>query len=77
MEEKRKEEIRREARAILDKFAKSLEKVKVSGKKKEIVGDGTRVEGKEGGCDSDFRKRMFDNAPKKEGDCIVAEKASW
>ena len=27
--------------------------------------------------DSDFRKIMFDNAPNKEGDCIVAEKGKW
>ena len=26
---------------------------------------------------SDFRKIIFDNAPNKEGDCIVAEKGKW
>lgn len=80
MEEKRKEEIRKEARAILDKFAKTLEKVgdiKVGVEKKDNKDMGMRQEGEGQVGDEDFRKRMFENAPRKDRDCIVAEKGSW
>ncbi len=77
MEEKQKEEIRKEARTILDKFAKTLDRVKVPARKEEARGEGTRVEGEGLQCDSDFRERMFENAPNKDGNCIVAEKAHW
>ncbi len=77
MEEKRKEEIRQEARTILDKFAKRLDRVKVPARKEEAKGDGTRVEGAGRECDSDFRTRLLGNAPNKDEDCIIAEKASW
>ena len=77
MEEKQKEEIRKEARAILDKFAKRLDTVKVPEKKSEGKDTGVRAEGEGLKCDSDFRKMMFENAPNKDEDCIVAEKAGW
>lgn len=77
MNEEQKEIVRKEARGILDKFAKSLEKVKVSDTKKEVKGDGMRKEGEGLNGDEDFRKRMFENAPHKEGDCIIAEKGAW
>ncbi len=77
MEEKQKEAIRKEARALLDKFAKRLDTIKVPSKKEELKGDGTRAEGEGLGCDEDFRERLFENAPSKDEDCIIAEKASW
>ena len=77
MEEKQKEEIRKEAQAILEKFAKTLDRVKVPTRKEGVKGEGTRVEGSGRECDSDFRKRLFENAPNKDEDCIIAEKASW
>ena len=83
--EQNREEIRNEAREILEKFAKTLDRVKglkikdTNGKDFSGELSGVRVEGKGEICgeDGDFRKRMFENAPKKNGDCIVAEQASW
>tara|TARA_Y100000310_G_scaffold331347_1_gene404728 strand:+ start:2483 stop:2728 length:246 start_codon:yes stop_codon:yes gene_type:complete len=76
---KEKAKIEGEARDILKKFGKSLEKVKVGDGKKKTTGEnsGFRKEGKIVGCDDEFRKRMFENAPKKKGDFLIAEKASW
>jgi len=71
------EKIRREAKAILDKFAKELERVELKEKKERKEVGGVRVEGAGGEGDKDFRKRMFENAPSKEGDFIVAEKKKW
>ena len=73
-----KEAIRKEAQAILAKFAKTLDSVKAS-KEKKLASkvSGTRVEVGASVSDLDFRKRMFDNSPKNDEDCIVAEKASW
>ncbi len=78
MSEKEKEEIRREARKILDNFVFALEKVgKVKGKSFKRELGGFREEGKGEKCDDDFRKSMFSNAPEVRGDCIIAEKKKW
>ena len=74
--ESEREHIRKEARMILDKFGAMLDKVNVHGAS-EREGTSVREEGKGETCNDDFRKRMFDNAPAKKGDCIVAEKAKW
>ena len=72
------ESIKKEAKEILDKFSKSLEKVE-----KEITSAPGVIRGK---CmrdeasveqDKDFRKRFFKNAPDKEGDNIISERGSW
>ncbi len=75
--EVQKESIRKEARAILDSFAKKLASIKTAETKKQRVNEGMRkeVSGQKG--DADFIERMFTNAPKKTKDCIVAEKATW
>ncbi len=72
-----KTKIEKEAKQILDKFSKAIEGVKF--KETESKGEvgGFRKEGEGKQCDADFRDAMFKNAPKKEGDCIVAEKKSW
>ncbi len=76
--EKEREEIKKEAKNILDNFASALEKVgKIKGKSFKRELGGFREEGKGEKCDDDFRRRMFENAPEKEGDCIVAEKKKW
>ena len=69
--------IGKQAKDILDNFSKALDKVKTGKKeiKKSVGGFRDEEEGKAG--DSDFRERMFANAPMTEGDCIVAEKKSW
>lgn len=73
-----KDKIRVQARGILDRFAKRLVGVKASKNKGKNSGkNGVRVEGSGKSCDSDFRKRMFANAPNKDEDRIVVEKANW
>lgn len=76
--ESEKEAIRAEARGILDKFAKTLDKVKAP-KQGDVSGKniGTRVEIGSSKPDADFRNRMFANATHKDEDCIIAEKAHW
>jgi len=71
------EKIRSEARRILDKFGKSLSKVKFKEKDLKIKEGGFREEGSGSECDSEFRERMFSNAPEREDNFIVAEKKKW
>lgn len=75
--EKEREEIRKEAKDILDRFASALEKLEVKEKELESFIGGFREEGNGKNCDMEFRERMFLNAPNKEGDCIIAEKKKW
>ncbi len=72
-----KEKIRKEAKTILDRFSKALEKVKVKKKPLKAELGGFREEGEGKICDPNFRKSMFENAPKTEGDFIIAEKKKW
>jgi len=75
--DRKREEIRKEAKEILAGFAKSLEKVNIKGKALKKGVEGFREEQEGLICDADFRKRMFENAPEKNEDCIIAEKKSW
>lgn len=75
--EKQKEEIRQEAKRIIDNFAKSLDGVDAKTEKVKKIPGGYRGEGNGTRCDEDFRKAMFDNAPEKDKDCIIAEKKKW
>ncbi len=77
MDEKKKEQVRKEARGLLDKFSKRLASVKLKDKKIKEEFGGMREEGEGNDTDSDFRKRFFANAPQKEGDFIIAEKRKW
>lgn len=71
------EQIRKQAKAIMDEFIAALEKVPEAeftiGFERE---DGVRPPAK---CQSDpeFKQRMLKNAPKVKDDCIVAEKKQW
>ena len=72
------EKSRAEARAILDKFARDIGKVKTS----DIVAAGgndigTRIEGDGRVCDKDFKTIMFKNAPKSDEECLIVEKGAW
>lgn len=77
MDERKKEEIREQAKKILANFAKKLESVKFKEKKAKLDVGGFREEGSGAKGDEDFRKRMFANAPEKDDDCIIAEKKEW
>ena len=76
--DKEKEEIKKEAKSIIDNFSKKLENLKSKTDETFIERDKCfREENKPLDCDSDFRKRMFDNAPNKNKDFILAEKKQW
>jgi hypothetical protein len=74
MEEKKREEVRKQAKEIMDKFAKALgdvkEKVEESNVERE---QDRRKEGEEKISNSDFREIMFENAPNKNKDSIMSE----
>jgi hypothetical protein len=83
-------DIRKEAKGILDRFSTELGKVsigkgkklkrKVEGFRDEDSKDETTTFGKGSRSpkeDSYFREILFENAPSKEGDCIVAESKKW
>ena len=77
--EKEMDSIRREAKAVIDNFSKSLERVS----KEKLSDSGVereefeRVEGQGKVCDESFRDLMFKNAPEKSQDFIIAEKKVW
>ncbi|MEK6830667.1 MAG: hypothetical protein AABX77_01425 [Nanoarchaeota archaeon] len=71
------ESVKKQAREILDSFAKALEKVKT----KDI--ENFYVERKEfertetGGACEDFKSKLLENSPQKNKDFIIAEKGNW
>jgi len=71
------EEIRKQAKALMDDFSASLARVKFKEEKVKKPVGGFREEGAGLECDSEFRKAFFANAPRKEGDFIIAEKKQW
>jgi hypothetical protein len=75
--EKEKEAIKKQAKGIMDSFSKRLSRVKVSKEEPAIIREECeRPEG--GGVSLDMdRKIMFENAPKKNKDFIIAEKKKW
>ncbi|MBS3088748.1 hypothetical protein J4402_03115 [Candidatus Pacearchaeota archaeon] len=73
-----KESITKEAKKILDNFAKSLEKVKISPVKTKQETSGFREESQNPNpVNEEFKKRIFSNAIETEGDFLVAEKKKW
>jgi len=75
--EKEKEEIRKQAKDVMAKFSKKLEKINLP--KEKISNDGKDFERQEGvGEKIEFDKKvMFGNAPEKNKDFIVSEKKEW
>ena len=76
--EKEKEDIKKEAKGIMDNFSKKLGKVKEKIPEPLIERKDFEREEKEG-KDSDecFRKRFFENAPRKNKDFILTERKKW
>ena len=72
-----KEQIRKQAEQLLEKFGKALESVKLKDRKDSNKVGGFRDESNSNVSNSDFRKRIFANAPEKNEDFIIAEKKSW
>ena len=77
MDEKEQEKIREEAKELLKKFAKSLEKVDIGKAEESKEQSGMRKEGEGEETDDNFKSRVFKNAPETEGDFVVAEKKKW
>jgi len=77
--EKEKEDIKKQAKGIMDSFAKKLEaidemKLKESSIERDIS---ERDENSVGKCGDINREIMFANAPQKNKDSIIAEKKAW
>ncbi len=72
-----KEAIEAQAKQILDNFSKVLESVKAKPKKAKMPQAPFREETQAKSCDPKFREQMFRNAPNKDDECIIAEKAQW
>ena len=73
-----KEDIKREAKNIMDSFSRKLASVKEKISESKVEREEfERVENEGNECDDDFRKRMFENTPNKNTDFILAEKKSW
>jgi hypothetical protein len=77
MDEQEKERVRKQAQDLLEDFGKKLESVKLKQKEVKGIEGGFRIEQEGNKPNSDFRKRMFANAPEKNEDNILAEKKSW
>jgi len=74
--EKEKEEIKKNAKKLLDTFASKLGKIKAKESHFEN-NSGLRQEGTGWDTDKEFRDLMFLNAPFVEDEFIVAEKGGW
>ena len=76
--EKEKEEIRKQAKKIMDDFSDKLASVKLEGLDVGIEREVCEREENFGKCDENFsREIMFENAPCKNDDFIIAEKGGW
>ena len=72
-------QVEKEARHILDKFAKALEKVE-SGHDLNFYVERSifeRIEGEGEKSDEEFKQRILENAPNKDENFIIAEKGGW
>ncbi len=74
--EKEREDIKKQAKKILDEFSSALDKIKTSEAHFENK-DGTRQEGDGWNLDEEFRDTAFANAPLVDDEFFVAEKGGW
>jgi Asp-tRNA(Asn)/Glu-tRNA(Gln) amidotransferase C subunit len=79
LSEKEREEIRKQVKTILDSFSTKLSEIGKGEKEKESFIERKETDRKEGGeQDKNFsREKMFNNAPEKNKDFIIAEKKKW
>ena len=76
--EEEKEEIKKQAKKIMDKFSEKLSNVSEEMSEPLILRkEFEREEGEGKESNSDFRERMFSNAPSKNKDFVIAEKKKW
>ena len=78
--EKEKEQIKKQAKSIMDNFSKKISKIDKKISEPLIERDefereeSSKTEGK---IENNFRERIFENAPNKNKDFILAEKKKW
>ncbi|MDO8516972.1 MAG: hypothetical protein Q7S33_02500 [Nanoarchaeota archaeon] len=74
--DKEKEEIKKQAKELLEDFSRKIEKIDV---KEEFFekGEGLRDEGDGWNTNDEFRNIMFANAPFVDDEFLVAEKGGW
>jgi len=72
-----RKEIEKQAKKIMDSFARALDKSGVKEKTIFVERNEDRRVAKDEKGDSDFRKIMFENAPLKKGDFLMGEKGGW
>ena len=77
MYENKRKLVEKQAKELLASFSKKLARVEF--KEKVVKGQvgGFREEGPGNQCNPEFRKIMFENAPKTEGDFIIGETKQW
>ena len=76
--EKEKKEIKEEAKSIMDSFSEKLSKIDKKISESLIQREEyEREEGESNERDSEFKKIIFENAPNKNKDFIIAEKKKW
>jgi len=76
--EKEAEAIKKEAKLILDKFSKSLEKVEKEIKEaKGVQRERQSREETKAYSEKEFKKLFLKNAPITEDDFVIAEKGAW
>ena len=68
--------VEKEAKEILDKFAKALEKVKTKDENFYIERDEFERNEGSNSCNG-FKSKLLGNAPEKDDDFIIAEKGAW
>ena len=71
------EEIKKQAKAIMDTFVTALEKANLPEVAVGLDREKPERNPKEEPTGTVFRQRLFKNAPDVDNDCIVAEKKSW
>lgn len=71
------EEIKKEAKQIMDNFMEALGDIKVEEDFNLQRSDSLREETKADALDEDFQQRFLSNAPKTSGNAILANKGEW
>ena len=72
-----RKKIQEQAKEIILKFGDMIEKLPSIPETVVERAEFERQEGEGSSCDNDFRDLMFANAPKKDNNCIIAEKGTW
>lgn len=70
------EKIKIQAKSIMDNFARVLETVNLEQSHVERK-EYERKEQEPWDTSAEFKQKILENAPKKDNDCIIAEKGAW